>query len=427
MTSIPPSSAVPPGATPLAVNSGNPAAPTSPAGGISSTLTQLPSDPGATGQGTGNAAPPPEPGPAAEPAATIAPSVTGGPVVVATIIGAARTSSAETTAPTPASAGGGAVPAAPAGTQVSLRFAGILPDLTAAAASASNGQLVGAVVGRTPVGQMIVDTAIGRLAINAAIAQEVAADAQIAFDIIAIVGRTAPAAAAAGTALPGVGGRGLSGLGREWPSLRKALEALAVSDPPLARQIMEIVLPRPGGARFLTQVLSFLSSPAADTAALLGEAAAESLQSTGRGDLVAGLDGDLREMSRLNASASEWLVFYVPFIDTTEPRQMRVFTRRRKGGQDTPGEGGGRFVVDVEFESVGALQLDGLVHKPRLDLILRSHVDLSPSLQAGIAGVFGQTCDAAGLIGKIFFQTLPSFPVSPLDEIANSAGPGLSV
>jgi hypothetical protein len=113
-------------------------------------------------------------------------------------------------------------------------------------------------------------------------------------------------------------------------------------------------------------------------------------------------------------------------LDTTIVRQLRVFTRRRNpaGGAASSS---GRFIVEVEFESVGPLQLDGLVNKPRLDLILRSHVDLPPPLQAGIAGVFGQTCDGAGLVGKIFFQTLPTFPVSPLDELAQSAPSGMSV
>jgi hypothetical protein len=420
MTTIPPSSAVPPGASPSTLSPAGPASPVSPAGGRGAIGNQVPPDSQGTGQQSpGSAASAASDLPDAAPASTIASSIAEGPIVVATVIGPARPTSSDAAAPP------STLPPATSGTQVSLRYAGVLPDVSAAAAGASAGQLVGTLVGRTPAGQIIIDTAIGRLAIAAAIAENAAANAQIAFDIVAIVGRSAPAAALVGSAGLVAPGRRGPAFGPEWPSLRDALEALARIDPALARQLSEVVVPRADSARFLAQILEFLATPTRTAAALLGQTAVDSLRNGARGDLVDRLEDDLKDMSRLNA-ATDWRVIYVPIFDSTVIRQLRVYTRRRKDPARGAG-GSGRFIVEVEFDGTGPLQLDGLVHQPQLDLILRSHVELPAPLQAGISGVFAETCDAAGLVGKLFFQTVPTFPVSPRDEIARGHASGMSV
>lgn len=317
------------------------------------------------------------------------------------------------------------LPTPPAGTQIPLRFVGPLPNLAAATAGASSGQLVATVVAVTPAGQVVLDTAIGRLAVNAPPAADNAIGSQIAFEIAAPAAR--PGAAVPSAALTVATSRGLAALTTEWPSLKAVLTTLAEVDPRVAQQVLETALPRPDSPQFLSQILSLINAPADDVKMLLGQAAAEALQQAGRGDIMAGLNADLRQMARLNASPSDWRIFYVPLFDSTEARQLRVFTRRRRSGSDQRRDNGGRFVVEVEFEELGPLQLDGLVHKPRLDLILRTHAELPSFLRSGIENVFDQTCEAAGLQGKIFFQAIPAFPVSPLDEMTASSASGLSV
>jgi hypothetical protein len=332
---------------------------------------------------------------------------------------------------TAAGVGGGpagdaaALPTPPAGTQVPLRFVGPLPNLAAATAGASSGQLVATVVAVTPAGQVVLDTAIGRLALNAPPAADNAIGSQIAFEIAAPAVR--PSAAGPSDALPVATSRGLAALTTEWPSLKSVLTALAEVDPRVAQHVMETALPRPDNPRFLSQILSLINAPADDVKMLLGQAAADALQQAGRGDVMSGLNADLRQMARLNASPSDWRIFYVPLFDSTEARQLRIFTRRRRSGSDQRRDNGGRFVIEVEFEELGPLQLDGLVQKPRLDLILRTHAELPSILRTGIADVFDQTCESAGLQGKIFFQAIPAFPVSPLDEMTASSASGVSV
>lgn len=314
------------------------------------------------------------------------------------------------------------LPTPPAGTRVPLRLVGSVTSLTATATTAARGELVATVVAQTPAGQTIVDTAIGRLAFSAPSMADVAIGDRIAFEIAALA--TGPAGNAAATTQ--VAGRALAALTAAWPALKAALSTLAALNPGLAQQVVGM-LPRPGSAEFLGQLLSLVGSPARDAKALLGDAAADALQQAGRGDVVSRLDADLREMTRLNASGTDWQVLYLPLLDPGEARQLRIFTRRRKPGAEPGRDAGARFIVEVDFAHVGPLQLDGLVQKPRLDLILRTHADFPAELRQGIVDVFTQTCEAAGLKGNLFFQAAGSFPVSPLDDMTASSASDLSV
>ena len=367
--------------------------------------------------------PTPTPAPAsATPAADAAPPTRAVSTAIASYAASATAGTATTASTPPASASAAPLPAPPPGTLVPLRFVGALPTLAAAAAGASSGHVVATVVARTAAGQMIVDTAIGRLAF-AAPADAAPVGSQIAFEIAAPALR--PLAAAAGTA-PLTPGRGLAGLTAEWPALKDAVSTLATIDPALAQQVVETVIPQLGNPRFVAQVLAFLATSVDDVKALLGQAAMDALLQTGHGDVLGRLQADINEMSRLNASATDWQVYYLPLLDPTQIRQLRVYTRRRKAGADRQRDSG-RFVVEFEFESLGPLQLDGLVQKPRLDLILRSHGELPGALRSGISEVFARTCEAAGLSGKLFFQAQPSFPVSPFEEMSRSPISGVSV
>lgn len=393
---------------------------------ISSAAATYAATPGAAPASPGGAAPPASaaggapPAPGAPATAPAAASPAGTAVPTASAAATAGTpprpaATAAGTSPPPAAQGPAPAPSfqpAASGTPVQLRLLGPAP----AGAPTAN-QITGTVVGYAPGGQAVVDTALGRLALQLPPgASQPAAGSGLLFELLGLGARAASTAGAAQ----------MPTLGREWPALKSAMTALADIDLPLARQILEVNLPRLASPRFLGQVLHHLASPAASEArALLGDTAVAMLERAGRGDILARLDAELREMTRLNSTASDWRVFFVPILSANELRQLRIFTRKRKSDRDKERDGG-RFVVEVDFDDLGALQIDGLVQKPRIDVILRSHVELSPGMQAGIAEVFGRTCDASGLVGKIFFQAAATFPVSPLDEIAK-AGPGLSV
>ena len=346
--------------------------------------------------------------------------------------GASATPAPATASPAPPASATlpGAAPAplqqAPAGTAVQLRFIPTTPGAPPPPAAPGAAPATAIIVAHAANGQTLIDTPVGRLTVTLpSNVSHQPIGSSIALEIVSVAKGTPAAALLALAPNPA---KTLPTLGQEWPTLKTAIAALTAADPAFARQLIENAIPRLGTPRFLNQLLGQLATGGgpADARALLGETVHAILERAGRGDILARLDTELREMNRLNSGPSDWRLIFLPIADMSELRQLRVFTRKKKGSAGKEREHSGRFIVEADFDAYGPLQLDGLVQKPRIDLIVRSHVEFTPSMQAGIAEVFGRTCEVSGLIGKIFFNASPTFPVSPLDEIAQ-AGPGLSV
>lgn len=279
-------------------------------------------------------------------------------------------------------------------------------------APASNfGQtLTARVVAHTSGGQTMLETALGRFALQwpqgvpkptegARLAVEVTLP-QLAKNIVA-------------GDVPLKSGAALS---REWPSLKDAIKVLGETDPGLAKRVLDDGLPRPG-PKLATQVLSFLAGERTDARALLGEQVTAALERAGRGDVLQRLDGDLREMQRQANAPGDWRAAYVPVWDGQNLSQMRLFSRRETK-KDEKGRKTERFVVELDYSQFGEVQVDGLMRKPSLDLILRTHTSIPADMRDEIEIVFLEGCSLAGLAGKIYFQAMAKFPVNPVEEIA---------
>ena len=116
---------------------------------------------------------------------------------------------------------------------------------------------------------------------------------------------------------------------------------------------------------------------------------------------------------------SEWRMTVIPVLDGRDLRQIRFFERRRKREEsDRKKEDASRFVVECEHSEFGPVQLDGLMHEKRMDLIVRTHEALPADMERDILVLFGETCTGLDLNGQLFFQAVPVFPVNPLDDFA---------
>jgi len=279
-------------------------------------------------------------------------------------------------------------------------------------APASNfGQtLTARVVAHTSGGQTMLETSMGRFALQwPQGVPKPAEGARLAVEVtLPQLARTAVAGD-----VPLKSGAALS---RDWPSLKDAIKVLSETDPGLAKRVMDDGLPRPG-PKLATQVLSFLSGERTDARALLGEQVTTALERAGRGDVLQRLDGDLKEMQRQANAPGDWRAAYVPVWDGQNLSQMRLFSRRETK-KDAKGRKTERFIVELDYSQFGEVQVDGLMRKPTLDLILRTHTQIPPDMRDEIEIVFLEGCSLAGLAGKIYFQAMAKFPVNPVEEIA---------
>ena len=362
--------------------------------------------------------PPPQaaaPAPAQPPAAQVAANAAQAQPAVQT----KATLVAAPTTPQPAPSAPQAAPTAPQSVQVGQSVqVRVLPETAPKAAAplpqapASNfvQTLQARVVAHTSGGQTMLETALGKFALSwPQGVPRPAEGARLALEV------TLPqlAKSVAGADVPLKSGAALS---RDWPSLKDAIKVLSEHDPGLAKRVLEEGFPRPG-PRLATQVLSFLSGERTDARAMLGNEIAGALDRAGRTDLLQRLDANLKEMQRQANAPGDWRAAYVPVWDGQNLSQMRLFSRR-ESKKDAKGRKVERFVVELDYSEFGAVQVDGLMTKPKLDLILRTHTAIPAEMRDEIEVVFLEGCSLAGLAGQIYFQAMAKFPVNPVEEIA---------
>ena len=145
-----------------------------------------------------------------------------------------------------------------------------------------------------------------------------------------------------------------------------------------------------------------------------------SLERAGRRDLIRRISGDLGEAARRadDAPAGDWQPTPLPFYDGEELRELWMFTRQQR--EDRPDADGGedatRFVIELDLSRMGRLQLDGLVHGDRFDLILRSATPLPRQARQDLSAMMADALGATGMEGGLVFES-GKFPDSPLRDL----------
>ncbi|HIJ42503.1 MAG: hypothetical protein QF511_02635 [Rhodospirillales bacterium] len=320
---------------------------------------------------------------------------------------------------------GGAV-VLPSGTRVNVRIVALQPaSQTAVGAAApppggsavlAAGQsLTGTVTGATASGHPIVLTAGGTLAL--ATRGPLPAGSRVTFEV---TGQPVPPKTPA--AANSLAWRSDSMLSRQWPSLSETLDVLQETNPAAAQHLIHAVIPRLD-SQLAANILFFLAAlRGGDMRGWLGEGVERSLQRD-RPNLLGRLRDDFRKLGRggEEPAKTDWRVIPIPLYNGADIEQIRLFTRRH-GGEDRDqdkGQGGIRFVIDLNLSRLGRLQLDGMVrdHRKNLDLIVRTADALPSEVRDNIRLIFQEANEVTGIVGGIAFQAKPPnfVEVSPGD------------
>lgn len=262
--------------------------------------------------------------------------------------------------------------------------------------------LQGTVAGATASGQLIVGTPAGTLVLNARSALPPGTPVQLAVDMA--------------KPIAGTGGKLDVLHGRDWPALKEVMTLLAATDPALARQIANASLPQANKRLATNLVLLLNAMRGGDAGAWLGDSTLSLLDGAGRGDLRARLAEDMRAIARQAAEPlpDGWTLFPIPFGDGGEIGRMQFYVRKAidEDEETDDARAGGRkrgetrrFVIDLDFSRLGAMQMDGLVWPGHLDLILRTRTLLPQDLRDEIGTIFRGSLEAVGFAGTLGFQT----------------------
>jgi len=219
-------------------------------------------------------------------------------------------------------------------------------------------------------------------------------------------------------------GSALSTLGSHyWPTLEQSFSTILGTDPALSGQLAS--KGAQGGGKLVNSLLFFLSAAGRGSPeAWLGQDAAKALEQSHK-TLFDSLKSEMtRLMHATTDTAREWRPVLLP-LDLRFPDMPIIAMlfgppprddspgdgRSDAGAEDEAGKDAQRFLVEVQFSVLGAIQLDGLVKENRFDLALRSEKPLSTSLRREASDLFNSALAANGYNGQLTITEAKPFPV----------------
>lgn len=184
-----------------------------------------------------------------------------------------------------------------------------------------------------------------------------------------------------------------------------------------AIQNLNASIPQIGQTNLATAIMFFMVSlRLGDFRAWLGENTIRTLEKFGQAELLDGLKDDF---DRLAKQADEpvsggWRGYTVPISQQNDIGLAQFFIRpihpdgRGSGNEETgveaPPAQGTRFLVDLDMSQLGALQIDGLSHERRIDVILRARRALPAEMRQELHALYQRIIEARGLQGDLSFR-----------------------
>ncbi len=226
-------------------------------------------------------------------------------------------------------------------------------------------------------------------------------------------------------------------LTRGWDSLNKVLKAVDFTPPPAS--VGQVVVPAFAGTKAASappsSMIQFLLAALrlGDLKSWLGsDIASRASQSVDPG-LQGSLSRDFGTMSRAahDGTRTEWRPFVLPVHDGSGIQPVAWFIRRpyqdadrasgSGGNPDGRPDDGTRFLLELDHKSLGEMQLDGLVHRQRFDLVVRSHAPLADKIRQDITELFHNILDRSGVTGDVMFHPGRKFPLALRADMAHRA------
>ncbi|PCJ58759.1 MAG: hypothetical protein COA65_07315 [Rhodospirillaceae bacterium] len=293
-----------------------------------------------------------------------------------------------------------------------------MPTIPLTTTPAGGAVLAGNVIGMNRQGGPVLQTSLGQLTLL--IRADLPTGTAITFELL---DPPSPRAAK-----PELTARTALQLSAEWASLKAALEILGKTDPAIQATLINATLPT-AGKDMVAKLFHFFSALSkGDIRDWLGERTLRSIESAGKGALAQKLSDEFIQLSRLALRGDdEWRTILFPILHESEMRQAKLFLRHHESGDEDAdaGEAGTRIIVEVSLSHLGELQLDGLYHARRFDVILRTLNALPVFMTTEIRSIFENCCKISGLKGDILFRTDEPFAPTPLRKANNKVEIGL--
>ena len=226
---------------------------------------------------------------------------------------------------------------------------------------------------------------------------------------------------AAATAKPAIVADFKPGVDKQWPALEATLLQLVNQEWQLNTTLAN-TLPKLNAQLPITALFFLTALRTGDIRNWLGEGSLDKLRTTGRGaDTLAKLDSEFKKLrdGQDETQPGEWQSYPLPFADLNGLSVMQLFVRRYNGEplpEDEAEHNHGkskqpdaRFVVEIAFSELGAVQIDGLIRRKEghrlLDMVVRTQNMLSADLRNELREAFINVLGVTAVTGTLAFQT----------------------
>ncbi len=205
----------------------------------------------------------------------------------------------------------------------------------------------------------------------------------------------------------------------DWPALMELIEGVQVGIVPPSgawQNFLQHRVPRPDNALAGALLVMLGAMRQQDPRVWLGKDNAAVLEQGSHKALLEALQQELQQHggTTTDALVGDWRVYQLPLLDQQHLLPLQIYVhhnlQQRDGGQTQTAAAQEptqqtRFVIDVTFSRLGAMQLDGFVKLQQFDLVLRTAQPLTPSLQQELHKAFQSAVLATGYQGQMLFQS----------------------
>ncbi len=194
-----------------------------------------------------------------------------------------------------------------------------------------------------------------------------------------------------------------------WPALDDVFQSLSHLSPQTA-QAMARSLPNPAiPANFGGATLMFIAAArAADLGSWLSDKRIDLLQKSGREGLLTRMISEGATLARTAADTpgADWRSYPVPLLWQNEISKVMLHIKHDREHAESSNEKNGqtRFIMDLSLTRMGDVQLDGYLKDKRLDLVVRTQIPISASMQQAMRVAYATALEGSDMRGDIAFQ-----------------------
>ncbi len=207
----------------------------------------------------------------------------------------------------------------------------------------------------------------------------------------------------------------LTGASDTWPALDEITQSLQQTSPQAAQNLL---LQSPNinnpAMKMEPAILFFLiAARSGDIASWLGDKATEMLRTSGKSDALNKMLRDFTGLSHSSREAGsqavtpEWRSAPIPLFAYNEAHKIMLhykYDDEAQGDDKSERKKSMRFLIDLDLNRMGDVQLDGFAQKDRLDLIVRTQKPLSSTMQQIMRRKYSGAMEYTGFKGELSFH-----------------------